>query len=128
MRMDAVVPIAVATLSTPYIGVPLNVLVACVAGAYASFSFGDQVEPRSKMFNLFVACVIMGSATTGVVNYTLEAWRDATLDAGAQAGIGAIVSCLTRFWLPSLIDYIGSGEWKRLIPFGNRGVRKDGDT
>lgn len=122
MRVVGSVVIATAGASTisdvllPYVGVPLNVLVACVAGAYSSFSFGERVEPRSRMFQLFTACVIMGWAFTVVVNAAIFHWLDGfKLTDGAAAGMGAIVSCLTRFFIPALIERIG--PWMDKLPF-----------
>lgn len=93
-------------ITTPYIGVPFNVVIACIAGAYSSFSFGDKVEPRSVMWKLFTACVLMGSAWTAVVNWILAWSMEAELVPGVQAGMGAIVSCLTRFIMPAIIENI----------------------
>lgn len=98
--------------------VPFNVVVGCIAGAYASFSFGDKVEPRSKMFNLWFACVIMGVAITavanGIIGYCFEGFQ---LTSGVQVGIGAIVSCLTRFVLPAFIEQIKPWLANLRIPF-----------
>jgi hypothetical protein len=115
-------PIVAAAVFTPeisvgYIGVPLNVLVACVAGAYSSFSFGDKVEPRSYMFKLFVACVLMGAAFTGIVTGVIEHFLSESLTPGVQAGMGAFLSCITRFALPRVIDVARSGEWINWLPF-----------
>lgn len=93
-------------ITTPYIGVPFNVVIACIAGAYSSFSFGDKVEPRSKMWKLFIACVFMGAAWTGTVNFIISVLTNWQLLPGAQAGMGAIISCLTRFVMPAIIENI----------------------
>jgi hypothetical protein len=107
-------------MSVAYVGVPLNVVVACVAGAYSSFSFGDKVEPRGAMFRLFTACVILGCALTALVQAGIGHWMGQTLKDGAQAGMGAIISCLTRFWVPSVIGFIKDGTWVDWIPFLRR--------
>lgn len=107
---------AISNVLLPYVGVPLNVLVACAAGAYSSFSFGERVEPRGRMFQLFTACVIMGCAFTAVVNAAISHWFDGfQLTDGVAAGVGAIVSCLTRFFIPALIERIG--PWMDRVPF-----------
>jgi hypothetical protein len=101
----------------------VTVLIACIAGAYASFGFGDPVEPRKRMYQVFVACVIMGWAFTTVTNAVIAATFDGfVMTRAVHAGVGAIVSCLTRFWLPSLIDNIKSGNWVKWIPFINKGA------
>lgn len=105
-------------LAAAVLPVPFNVVIGCIAGAYASFSFGEKVEPRGRMFQLWFACIIMGCAftavTNGVVGYCFKGFQ---LTAGVQAGIGAIVSCLMRFIIPAIIEGIKSGAWKDWIPF-----------
>lgn len=101
--------------TTPYLGVPFNVVIACIAGAYSSFSFGDKVEPRKRMYNLFLACVIMGGAWTAITNAVITHFTDFELSNGVQAGIGAIISCLSRFFIPAMIERIG--PWLDKIPF-----------
>src|SRR4249919_2213707 len=113
MSAAAAVSVAAPAFITPeitvaYIGVPLNVVVACAAGAYSSFSFGDKVEPRSRMFPLFLACVIMGCAMTGITNAMIGYWLPKLhVTSGGQAALGAMVSCLARFIIPALIERIG---------------------
>lgn len=114
------VPPQLAYIPEPYL-IALCLFVACVGGAYASFSWGDPVEPRRKMANLFVSCVIMGLAITTVANFAIEFWFRAELTLGVRAAIGAIVSCLTRFVMPKVIDGIKDGSWRTLIPF----IKKD---
>lgn len=94
---------------------------ACIGGAYASFTWGDPVEPRSKMFRLFVSCVIMGIAFSLTATWLIQ-WQFETLSLtnGARAGIGCIVSCLTRFTMPKVVESIRDGSWKSIIPFVGR--------
>lgn len=95
-------------ITVDYIGVPLNVVVACAAGAYSSFSFGDKVEPRSRMYQLFIACIIMGCAMTGLTNALIGYWLPKLhVSSGGQAALGAFVSCLARFVIPAIIERIG---------------------
>lgn len=93
----------------------LNALVACCAGAYCSFGFGEKVEPRSKMYKLFVQSVIMGLAFTEVINWVIEMYFKVSIPYGVQAGIGAIISCMVRFVIPAAIERIG--PWMDQIPF-----------
>lgn len=103
-------------ITVPYLGVPLNVIVACAAGAYSSFSFGKKVEPRSAMFKLFFACVFMGCAFTAIANAMVRFWFEGfEITDGVQAGMGAILSCLTRFIIPAIIARID--PWLDKIPF-----------
>lgn len=117
MKWEAMWAVIWAWAST-VLPVPFNVVVGCIAGAYASFSFGEKVAPRSRMFNLWFACVIMGVAitavTNGVIAFVFEGFK---LTPGVQVGIGAIVSCLTRFVLPAIIEQIKPWLASLRIPF-----------
>lgn len=107
-------------ISVAYIGVPLNVIVACVLGTYSSFSVGEKVEPRSRMWRLYVACVFMGAAFTAIANASIEHWLHMAMTPGLQAGIGAFVSFCTRFFLPWLADVVSQGKWLSWFPFGRK--------
>lgn len=96
------------------------VVISCAAGAYASFGFGDKVEPRSRMFNLWFVCLIMGLAFTAVTNSMIGHFLKLEMTAGLQSGVGAIISCITRFWFPTVVDALRTGEWKKWVPFINR--------
>ena len=115
----------VATIFTPqvsvqFVGVPLNVLVACALGTYASFSVGGSVSPRSKMWQLAVACVIMGASFTSIANAVILHWLHMTMTPGLHAGLGAALSFVTRFALPWLADVVRNGKWLSWIPFLNK--------
>lgn len=120
---DTAVFIVAASVLTPdmtasYLGVPVNVLVACTAGAYCSFSFGDKVEPRSRMFQLFFACIIMGCAVTALSIGALQHWvTTAPIPDTVQAGIGAVVAFATRFFWPPVVDGLRHGRWIEWLPF-----------
>lgn len=107
-------------ITVAYIGVPLNVLVACLLGTWASFSFSDKVESRARLLQLFVACVLMGAGFTSWANAALVHWMGMTMTDGLQAGVGLIVSFVTRFLLPWLVDTIKYGKWVDYIPFLRR--------
>lgn len=104
-------------VTTVYIGVPANVLVACAIGAFCSFSFGDKVEPRRKMWGLYVACLFMGAAFTAIANATITHWFKLEMTDALQAGIGAAVAFTTRFFLPWFVDVVKTGKWITWIPF-----------
>lgn len=106
-----------AQISVDYIGVPLNVIVACILGTYSSFSVGERVEPRSAMFKLSVGCVIMGAAFTAICTAAIEHWTEFKMIPGLQAGLGAGVSFITRFFLPWLADVVRHGKWLDWVPF-----------
>lgn len=123
MRIDAVVAMGAAAtalfsqeITVKYVGVPVNVLVACALGAYASFSFGDKVEPRPYMFKLFTACIIMGAGFTAITEAVIGGGKTE----GLLPAIGLVVSCLTRFWVPSIIEVIREKQWVNWIPFLNK--------
>ena len=122
MRVEWAIPTLIAAFWTPqitvdYIGVPLNVIVACILGTYSSFSVGERVEPRKRMFQLSVACVLMGAAFTGICNAAIAHWLEMEMTPGLQAGMGAAVSFMTRFFLPWLADVVAQGKWLSWIPF-----------
>lgn len=102
-------------ITVDYIGVPFNVIVASALGAYSGFSFGDKVKPRSQMFQLFIACVFMGAAWTGFVGMLIDVLTEWELKRGVMPALGAIISCLARFFIPELIQRIG--PWLDKIPF-----------
>lgn len=107
------------SVTVAFLGVPFNLVVACGLGAYASFSFGDPVKPRSKMANLFVSCVIIGCAFTAITNALIAHFMQVELKPGVQAGVGAILSCLSRFIIPAVIERIPN--WLDKIPFLKKG-------
>lgn len=104
-----------------YIGVPVNVLVACAVGTFCSFSFGDKVESRREMWGLFVACLLMGAAFTSLINAALVHWLGMVMTDALHAGLGAVVSFITRFFLPWLVDVVKHGKWLSWLPFLQRG-------
>jgi len=94
---------------------------SCLGGTYASFAWGEPVAPRSKFFRLFVSCIIIGLALSTITNAAIE-WQFETLKltTGGRCAIGAVVSCLTRFIMPAVVDSIKTGSWKSLIPYFGR--------
>lgn len=105
-------------VTVAYIGVPLNVLVACAIGAYCSFSVGDRIESRRTMWGIFTMCMLMGGALTSIVNAALLHYLGVTMTDALQAGVGAVVAFLTRFFLPWLADVVKNGKWLAWVPFG----------
>lgn len=108
-------------VSVQFVGVPLNVLVACALGTYASFSVGESVTPRSKMWSVATASIIMGAAFTSIANAAIKYWLNLEMTPGLHAGLGAALSFVTRFALPWLADVVRNGKWLSWLPF----VRKD---
>lgn len=104
-----------------YIGVPANVLVACAVGAFCSFSFGDKVEPRGRLWRLFMASLLMGAAFTAICNAALQHFLHMEMTAGLHAGLASVVSFITRFFLPWLIDVVSHGKWLSWLPFNRSG-------
>jgi len=98
-------------------GVPLNVLLACAIGAWCSFSFADKVEPRGRMYGLFLTCVFMGAAFTVVVNAALSHFVQMVMTDPLQVAVGTIVAFTTRFLLPWIVDVLKTGKWVEWIPF-----------
>ena len=108
-------------ISVQFVGVPLNVLVACAIGAFCSFSFSDKIDTRRRMFAMFFTCWFMGAAFTAIVNASLAHWFAMEMTDGLQAGMGAVVSFITRFFLPSLAEAVRKGKWISWIPI----IRRD---
>ena len=106
-------------ITVDYIGVPLNVLVACFLGAYFSFGVGEKL-PRRQMWGLLPVCIFMGGAFTGAVNFAIAHFMEVTMTGALQASMGAIVSFVTRFFLPWLADVVSKGKWLAWIPWINR--------
>lgn len=104
-------------ISVAYVGVGLNVIVACSAGSYASFSFSKGTETRKEMFGLFIACVIMGCAMTAITFGLIEHFQKVVISEGFKAGVGALVSFIGRFFLPWAAETIRSGTWVNWLPF-----------
>jgi len=102
-------------ITTPYIGVPFNVLIACAIGTYASFAWGESVRPRAAAVRLGFSCLFVGCAVTALANAALDTWTTIELKDGTQAGLGAVCSVLMRFAMPELIKRIG--PWMDKIPF-----------
>lgn len=102
-----------------YIGVPLNVLVACIFGTFAGFAFRDDAEnaklSRYKQIWLFIGCVIMGGSFTGATDWLVSALTDMEIKRGALASMGAIISCFMPFLIPRIIERLG--PWLDKIPF-----------
>lgn len=95
----------------PHLLIALNrviIAVACAAGAYSSFAFGERIESRRIMFQLWLVCMIMGYAFSAVTNAVVKYFvPEFDMDIEVRAGIAAIVSCFTRFLIPALIERIG---------------------
>lgn len=107
-------------VTVAYIGVPLNIIVACAIGAMCSFGYGEPVKPRSRMFSAVVTSIFMGAAFTSVVNALLSHFAGMQMLDGTAAGVGAIVSFVMRPLLPWLFDTVRRGRWVRMIPFFRR--------
>lgn len=109
-------------VSVAFIGVPLNVLVACVLGTYSGFCVGDPIVPRPRMWRLAVACVFMGGAFTAIANAAIIHWVHLEMTPGLQAGVGAAISFCTKFFLPWLADVVSKGKWIGWLPFLNKRI------
>lgn len=107
-------------MTVAYIGVPMNIIVACSIGAMCSFGYGDPVKPRSKMFAAVATSIFMGAAFTGFVNVLLHHSLQMEMLDGTAASLGAIVSFAMRPFLPWAYDTLRRGRWVRLIPFFRR--------
>ena len=104
-------------ITIDYVGVPANVLVACIFGTFAGFGFSDRLDsiPRKRQVQLFIGCVLMGCAFAGMTDWLVDALTDMEVKRGALASIGAILSCMMPTLIPEIIKRIG--PWLDKIPF-----------
>lgn len=100
--------------------VPAPVIIGCAAGTYASFTWADKIESRSKMWQMFFSCMVMGIAFTIVSDIAIKNFMHMTLTPGGQAAFGAIVSVITRNAMPWLTDVARTGKWLQWVPFIKR--------
>lgn len=107
-----------AAISVDYIGVPINVLVACAAGSYAGFAFAPKIEERSRMFQVFAACLLLGAAFTGALDWGVQEFTEWELRKGTLSAFGAILSALMRYIMPEIIKRLGL--WMDKVPFLNK--------
>lgn len=105
-------------ITVAWVGVPINVLFACAVGTAAAFAIGDKIESRRKLWGVSLTSWLMGALITGLTQYLLAYFMDGmVLIDGAAAGLGALVSFITRFWLPWLAEVVSKGKWLAWIPF-----------
>lgn len=107
-------------VTVAYTGVPINVLVACCIGAFCSFSFGDKIETRRKMWGFFITAVFMGAAFTAIANASLQHWLELKMTDGLHAGLGAVIAFSMRFFLEWFAVVLKEGKWLSWIPFLRR--------
>lgn len=99
-------------ISTPFFGVPLPVLGMSAAGAIASFSYGDPVTPRLRMYKLALVNTMIGAAAIGIIPkmFGLE-W----LVPAIEPACAFFASLVARWILPAVIG--GIPGWVSM--FGN---------
>jgi hypothetical protein len=100
-------------VTIPYFGVPINIIVASCAGSLAGFAFAKEMDSRVKIFQIFFACVVLGCASTALLQAYLKFKYKA--DPQYMAAIAMIVSCLARWLWPAIIERLG--PWLDKIPF-----------
>lgn len=93
--------------TTPYLGISLNAVVAACAGAYCSFSFGTKIEPRKRMFQLFVSAVLLGGFISAIIGAALTYLLPGVEQTEElQVGIAGIVSFLVPHVAPEIIERV----------------------
>lgn len=104
-------------ITIDYVGVPANVLVACIFGTFAGFGFSDRLDsiPRRRQVQLFIGCVLMGCAFTGTVDWLVGELTDMEVKPGVLASMGAILSCVMPTLIPEILKRLG--PWLDRIPF-----------
>lgn len=108
-------------ITVAYTGVPINVLVACAIGSFCSFSFGERVEERRKMWGFFATAVFMGAAFTAISNAAMQHWLSVKMTDSLHAGLGAVIAFSMRFFLEWFVGVLKEGKWLSWIPF----IRRD---
>jgi len=105
-------------ITVGWVGVPINVAFACAVGLAAALAIGEKIETRGKLWAVALTSWLMGCLLTGLTQFLLAYFMDGmVLIDGAAAGLGAIVSFITRFWLPWLAEVVSKGKWLAWIPF-----------
>jgi drug/metabolite transporter (DMT)-like permease len=106
-------------LTTPWLFVPINILFACAVGTACAFAWAKEpIVPRVKMWKMMVACFFMGAAFTACCSWIVShVWEDMKITEGAQAGMGAVVSYITKSFLPWVRDFVAEGKWTDYIPW-----------
>lgn len=98
--------------------VPINILFACSVGTACAFAWSDKpIEPRKRMWAMLVTCIAMGAAFTAVCNWAVAIAWNVTITDGAQAGMGAVVSFVTKSFLPWVRDFVAEGKWTDYLPW-----------
>ena len=105
--------------TTPWLFVPVNILFACSVGTACAFAWSDTViESRKKMWAMVFTCIVMVAAFTALCNMVVaHVFEEIVITEGAQAGMGAVVSFLTKPFLPWLRDFVRDGKWTDYIPW-----------
>lgn len=108
-------------ITVAWIGVPINVLFACAVGTAAAFAMGEKIESRKQLWTVAFFAWLMGATITGLTGFVLTYFfEDLKMTDAGQAGMGAVVSYITRFLLPWLAEVIKTGKWVAWIPFLNK--------
>lgn len=102
-------------VSVPYLGVPINVVVAASAGAVAGFAFAGKLESRLRVFQVAFASVVLGCAITTLLELYMTYKLGWEVETRALPAIALIVACVARWLVPAVIERIG--PWLDSLPF-----------
>lgn len=104
----------IAAVTVDYIGVPINVLIACAMGSYCGFAFAPKIEEKGRMCQIFITCMLLGAAFTAMADWGMQQFTDWEFRPGTLAAMGAILSALMRYIMPEIIKRLGL--WMDKIP------------
>jgi hypothetical protein len=105
-------------ISIPYIGVPLNVVVAAIGGTIAGFAWSEKVEARKKVFGIAFACVISACAMTWIAGMLARHFWGIKVDTRDLAPLAIIFALFGRQWIPAVQSHVD--PWLSSIPFINK--------
>lgn len=111
-------------ISTPFVGVSINVVVAACAGAISGIAFSNKDEPRTQMFKIALGCVIMGCALDALVIGIVEWKFKVVVPPNMVSALAVVIAFISRWLLPAIIERVPS--WLDKIPF-LRKTDKKGD-
>jgi hypothetical protein len=105
-------------VSVPYIGVPLNVVVAAIGGTIAGFAWSDRMRSRRQVFGTAFGSVLAACAMTWILGMLAKHFWHMSVEVRDLAPLAIIIALFGRRWIPAVNDRIG--PWLDNIPFINK--------
>lgn len=106
-------------ITMPYLGVPLNVVVAAALGVLAGMAWDERELTRKQQSKMAVGLMFVACATTALITFVAPHWHW-SVDARAMAPLALVIAAFGPKWMPAVNDRIG--PWLDKIPFfGKKG-------